>query len=156
MGQTILEQHEDLVVEIGETFLDNMQAELGKKYKKHDYEINPDLNAEQYNGLGKKYGLSLNDFAEIYTAFKRMKPSDHLEKAVSAFTASGGEIDIEPAYNESTESLDVKIAFTIKDRTLEKIEGLSAIESIILRMDAMHQIAGVLADADPESRPDFG
>ena len=155
MSEDLLEKHEALVVEMASLYLDNMEQELGKKYMNNDYEINPSLSDSQYVGLREKHGISSAEFADLYLEFQRMKPSKHLKSAMDAFTASGGNVDIEPHYNEDTQKLSVSVKFVIKDNALDKIEGLSAIEDINLRMSAMLQVDTLLSGSDPDLAPEF-
>ena len=155
MTQTLLEKHEDVVIEMGAIYLDNMELELGRKYKNNNYQISPGLSDDQYMELKKKHGISVSEFAGIYTAFQNMKPTKHLKQAMDAFTQSGGNVDIEPSYDEETKRLSVPVSFSIKGNTFEKIEGLSAVEDIILKMNAMLQIDTVLSGADPDMAPEF-
>ena len=153
MSQTLLEKYEDLVVEIANEYLNNMEVELGKKYKDKNHEVNASLSDPQQTRLKEKYNVSSNEFAELYMDFTKMEPSDHLTKAMSAFTASGGNVDIDPGYDEESGRLKVAVIFVIKDRTLDRIEGLSDIEDIFLKVNAMIQIEKVLADSDPGAMP---
>ncbi|NNJ92191.1 MAG: hypothetical protein HKP55_10985, partial [Gammaproteobacteria bacterium] len=89
MSQTLLEKYEDLVVEIAETYLDNMEVELGKKYKDKNHQVNASLSDRQQIDLKEKYNVSSNEFAELYMDFTKMEPSEHLKHAMDAFTASG-------------------------------------------------------------------
>ena len=155
MSQTLLEKHEPVVVEMAKAYLDNMAVELGKKYKNNDYQINVDLTDDQYFGVRAKHDLSNNEFADLYAEFQKMKPTEHLRRVMGAFTASGGNVDVEPAYDEETQRLNVSLSFVIDDKTLDKIEGLSTIEDLLLRMDAMRQIDTVLSGADPTVAPSF-
>jgi len=151
MSQTLLEKHEPLVVEIANAFLNNMEVELGKKYKKNDHHVNAGLSDAQYDELKTKYEISTNDFSELYSAFMKMQPTKHLQQVMEAFSASGGNVDIEPVYDEDTQRLNVDVIYAIKDNRLEKIEGLTSIEQIFLKMNALLQIEKVLADADQDS-----
>jgi len=74
---------------------------------------------------------------------------------MDAFTASGGSVDIEPVYDEDSQRLNVDVIYAIKDNRLEKIEGLTPIEQIFLKMNALLQIETVLADADTDTPPAF-
>ncbi|OOZ37840.1 hypothetical protein BOW51_00040 [Solemya velesiana gill symbiont] len=136
-------------------YLDNMELELGKKYKNNNYEINASLYDAQYTELKTKHNISNNEFADVYSDFQKMRPTKHLKQVMDAFTASGGHAEVEPIYDENTERLSVSINFVIKDKTLEKIEGLSPIEVIMVKMDAMLQIDAVLSGADPDISPSF-
>lgn len=155
MRKEIIEKHETLVVEIATVCLDNMELELGRKYRNNGYEINAGLTDDQYTELKSKYDLSGSEFSEVYSEFQKMKPTDHLKKAMDAFTASGGNVEMEPCYDENTQRLSVPIRFVIKDKTLNKIEGLSAIEDIVLKMNAMLQLDTVLSGSDPDMSPSF-
>lgn len=155
MSQEILESHESLVVEMATVCLDNMELELGRKYKDNTYEIDAGLKDEQYESLKSKHSISNAEFADIYTEFQKMKPTKHLQQAMDAFTKSGGNVEIEPEFDEEAGRLSVPVRFVIKDRVLEKIEGLSPIEDVILRVNAMFQIDSVLTDADPDALPEF-
>ena len=84
-----------------------------------------------------------------------MEPTEHLKKAMDAFTASGGNVDIEPVFDEESGRLKVAVKFVIKDQELEKIEGLSEIEDIFLKVNAMIQIETVLDGSDPTVAPAF-
>ena len=155
MTPELLEKHEPLVLEIANAYLDNMELELGKKYVNNGYQIDAGLSDAQYNELRTKYNLTSVEFAELYTEFQRMKPTTHMKKALDAFTASGGNVEIEPDYDESTQRLGVQIRFVIKDQSLNKIEGLSPVEDVILKMNAMLQIDTVLSGSDPDVSPSF-
>ena len=155
MAQTLLEKYEDLVVEIAEKYLDNMEVELGRKYKDNSHEVNASLSDRQQIDLKEKYNVSSNEFAELYMDFTKMGPSDHLKSAMDAFTASGGNVEIEPVYDEESGRLKVAVHFVIKDRTLDKIEGLSELEAIFMKVNAMIQIETVLNDSDQGSAPPF-
>lgn len=153
MNQEILEKYEPLVIEIAAMYLDNMALELGKKYKNKNYELNPTLSPTQANELKQKHNVSSRAFAELYEAFQNMQPTVHLQKALGAFTASGGNIDIVPSFDETTQKLHIAINYMIKDRMFEKIEGLSELENVFLRMNAMLQIEAVLANAESDAPP---
>ena len=155
MSQTLLEKHEDLVVEIAEKYLDNMEVELGKKYKNNNHEVNASLSDPQQIDLKEKYNVSSNEFAELYMDFTKMGPSEHLKSAMDAFTASGGNVDIEPVFDEESGRLKVAVNFVIKDQILAKIEGLSALEDVFLKVNAMIQIETVLDGSDPSVSPSF-
>ena len=155
MSQTLLEKYEDLVVEIAEQYLNNMELELGKKYKDIDYEANASLSDRQQIDLKEKYNVSSNEFAELYMDFTKMGPSEHLKSAMDAFTASGGNVEIEPVYDEESGRLKVAVHFVIKDQTLDKIEGLSELEAIFMKVNAMIQIETVLKDSDQGTAPPF-
>ncbi len=149
MNQALLEKHENLVIEIAKLYLSNMESELGKKYQDHRYEINPNLSNGQSVELKSKYNISSDEFANLYAEFQNMTPTEHLEKAMGAFTASGGNVDIAPYYDEDSQKLNVTINFVIKGNTLDKIAGLSPIEDIILKMDAMLQVESIMSESDP-------
>ncbi|MES9991252.1 MAG: hypothetical protein ABW098_04825 [Candidatus Thiodiazotropha sp.] len=150
MSQELLVEHQDLVVEIANIYLDNMEIALGKKYKNNSHQIDASLSNDQYTALSKKHNISVQDFAELYNLFQGMKPSKHLKQTMDAFTASGGTVDIEPHYDDSNQKLHVAINFIIKDKTFDKLEGLSPLEDIMLRMNAMLQIDTVLSGSDPD------
>ncbi len=155
MSQTLLEKHENLVIEMANIFLDNMEQELGKKYKDYKHNVNGSLSEGQFTILKKKYDISDREFADLYTEFQNMKPTAHLKSTMEAFTASGGNVDIEPEYDESAQRVKVDIKFAIKDKSLDKLEGLSTIEGIILKMNAMIQLDSALSGSDPDGRPAF-
>ncbi len=155
MSQTLLEKYEDLVVEIAEQYLNNMELELGKKYKDSNHEVNASLSDRQQIDLKEKYNVSSNEFAELYMDFTKMGPSEHLKSAMDAFTASGGNVEIEPVYDEESGRLKVAVHFVIKDQTLDKIEGLSDLEAIFMKVNAMIQIETVLKDSDQGTAPPF-
>lgn len=155
MSQTLLEKHETLVIEMANIYLDNMEQELGKKYKDNKHKVNGALSEGQFTILKNKYDISDREFADLYTEFQNMKPTSHLKSTMDAFTASGGNVDIEPEYDESTQRVKVDVRFVIKDKSLDKIEGLSTIEDIILKMNAMIQLDTVLSGSDPDARPAF-
>lgn len=155
MSQTLLEKYEAVVVEMAHAYLDNMELELAKKYKNNDYQVQTDITNTQYSELRAKHNIPTQEFADLYHEFQRMKPSTHLRRVMSAFTASGGSVDVEPAYDEESQRLKVSVNFIIGDNTLDKIEGLSPIEDLLLKMDAMIQIDTVLSGADPDISPSF-
>lgn len=155
MSQTLLEKHESVVVEMAKMFLDNMEVELGRKYKDNGYEIVAGLSDEQHTEIKTKYNIPSAEFAELYNDFQAMKPTEHLIKVMSAFTASGGSVDVEPFYDEESQRLKLSVSFAIDDRTLDRIEGLSPIEDLLLRRDAMFQIDTVLSGSDPTVAPEF-
>lgn len=155
MSQHLLEKYEDLVVEIARKYLDNMELELGKKYKDNKHEVNATLSDPQQIDLKEKYNISSNEFAELYMDFTKMEPTEHLKSAMDAFTASGGNVDIEPVYDEESGRLKVAVVFMIKEQSLDKIEGLSQIEDIFLKVNAMIQIETVLDGSDPGVSPPF-
>jgi len=151
----LLEKYEPLVIEIANVYLDNMELELGKKYQNRGHEVNAGLSEAQQAALKQKHNISNDVFAELSSQFQDMKPTEHLQKALDAFTASGGNIDIEPSYDENTQRLNVPINYVIKDRAFEKIEGLSVIEDVILKMNAMLQIEAVLSGSNSNAPPAF-
>ena len=155
MSQTLLEKHETLVIEMANIYLDNMEQELGRKYKDSKHNVNGTLSEGQFTILKNKYDISDREFSDLYTEFQNMKPTSHLKSTMDAFTASGGNVDIEPEYDESTQRVKVAVRFAIKDKSLDKIEGLSTIEDIILKMNAMIQLDTVLSGSDPDTRPAF-
>ena len=155
MNKELLEKHEPLVTEMSKVYLDNMELELGKKYRNHNHQVNAGLTDAQYLELKTKHNIPNNEFSEIYTEFQRMKPSPHLQNVLDAFTASGGNIDIEPVYDEASQRLNVSVNFVIKDKVLDKIEGLSAVEEALLKMNAMLQVETVLTGSDPDTSPSF-
>ena len=93
MSQSLIEKHEPVVVEMAQTYLDNMAVELGKKYKNNDYQINVDLTDEQFFAIRTKHDIPTNEYAELYAEFQKMKPAEHLRRVMGAFTASGGNVD---------------------------------------------------------------
>ena len=155
MSQKLFENHETLVVEIANVYLDNMEFELGKKYKNNSHEINASLSDTQCTELSKKHNVSMKEFSELYTEFQKLKPTKHLKQTLDAFTASGGSIEIEPNYDDNAQRLHVAINFIIKDKAFEKLEGLSPLEEVNLKMDAMLQIDTVLSGSDPDVSPSF-
>lgn len=155
MSQTLLEKHEAVIVEIAQVYLDNMAVELGKKYQDQSYQIDAGLSDDQYREIKKKHDILDNEFAELYSDFQKMKPTAHLQNVMGAFTKSGGSVDVEPVYDEEKQRLDVTVSFMIDDKSLDKIEGLSPIEDLLLRMDAMWQINTVLSGSDQDGAPAF-
>ena len=155
MDEALLEKHETLVVEMGNVYLDNMQLELGKKYKDRSHEVNPGLSDDQYFELRSKYDIPNNEFYDLYSEFQKMKPGSHLQQVIDAFAASGGSVDVEPVYDEQMQRLNVSVSFVIKDKTLDRIEGLSPMEANILRMNAMLQVDAALSGSDPDNSPAF-
>ncbi len=153
MSQTLFEKHEAVVVEMGRSYLESMELELGRKYKDRSHVVNAGLSQEQYAELKAKHAISDEEFAELYAELQAMKPTEHLNNVMAAFTASGGNVDIEPLYDEQGGRLKVIVSFVINDKKRKKIEGLSPAEDIILRMNAMMQVEGVLSD--PDSSPEF-
>lgn len=146
----LLDKHDSVAVEIAQTYISNMEIELGKKYRNRDYQINPDLSDAQYTQIQSKHQLSNNEFAELYNEFQHMQPSEHLSNMMAAFTASGGNVDIDPRYDETTQRLHVDITFSIKDKLLDSIEGLSPLEDAMMRMNAMLQVDSILSGANPD------
>jgi hypothetical protein len=155
MSNLLVEQHDKLVIEMANFYLDNMEKELGKKYVDNSHEVNASLSDAQYAELKAKYEIDDFEFADLYAEFQKMKPTKHLKSALDAFAASGGNVDIEPIFDEKQQRLNVSVSFAIKDKTFETIEGLSRLEEIILKMNAMIQIDNVLSGADPEVEPTF-
>jgi len=150
MNQALIEKHEDLVIEIANVYLDNMALELGKMYQKNTDEISAGLSNDQNTELKAKHNISDNEFADIYSEFQKMKPTDHQQKALDAFTASGGKVDIEPNYDENTRRLNVSINFIIKDKIFKKIEGLTPLENVILKRNAMLQVETLLSGSNSD------
>ena len=155
MDQEFLEKHESLVVEMGNSYLDKMELELGKKYKNNKHEVYPGLTAAQFMKLKTDHNISDSELNEIYAEFLKLKPTSHLTKLLDAFHASGGNVDIEPSYDENTKRLHISVQFVIKDNTLERIEGLSPLEDILVKMNAILQIDAVLSGSDPDILPTF-
>ncbi len=148
MNEALLEKHQALMLEIAHLYLDNMQIELGKKYKNKRHQVNAGLSNQQYKKIRKKYGISYNKFANVYGEFQRIKSTRHLEQVLDAFTASGGNIDIEPSYDENTRRMTVSTYYTIKNKVFEKIEGLTPLEDVMLKMNAMLEMETILSDSD--------
>lgn len=155
MNLELLEEYESLVVEMGNAYLNNMESELGKKYKKSDHDIYPGLTAAQFMALKTNHNIADNELNEVYSEFLKLEPTSHLKKLLDAFHASGGNIDIEPSYDENAQSLHISVHFVIKDNTLENIEGLSPIEGIVVKMNAMLQVDAALSGSDPDMSPTF-
>ena len=155
MSKTLLEQHPDLVIEIANQYLDNMEIELGKKYKNKDHEVNAGLTIDQTITMRKKHNIEMESFSELYAAFNKMKPSEHMQQVLAAFGASGGNIDIEPFYDEMRQRLSVKVQYSIKDKKLDKIESLAEIDNLIMRVQAMMQIENVLGEPRPDGKAPF-
>ncbi|MEJ2213473.1 MAG: hypothetical protein P8Y20_05275 [Gammaproteobacteria bacterium] len=153
MSQSLLEKHEKLVVELAKQYVDNMEVQLGKKYKNNQHEINARLSEIQQATLKDKHNISSNEFLELYSKFLNMQPTDHFNQVMEAFIRSGGNVDIEPAFDSDSQRLKVAVQFAIKETTLEKIEGLTPIEDLFLTMNAMLQVESVLNDTDENSRP---
>ncbi|MBF0265994.1 MAG: hypothetical protein HQL46_12045 [Gammaproteobacteria bacterium] len=151
MEQDLLETHESLVVDMGNLYLENMEHELAKKYQDRDYNIYPSLTDSQFDELKSKHNkVSEKLFMLIYAEFLDLKPTSHLNKLLDAFHASGGNVDIEPNFDEKNQKLEVSVNFVIKETTLRKIEGLSPIEDILVKMNAMIQIDTLLSDPNAE------
>ncbi|MGM0594658.1 MAG: hypothetical protein ACQETD_08985 [Pseudomonadota bacterium] len=155
MSQTLADKHEPIMVEMAQLYLENMELELARKYKDNDYQVNAGITHAQYDTLKEKHDLPNQTFADLYQEFQKMKPTTHLRKVMSAFTASGGSVEVEPVYDEEAGRLKVSVNFAIDDKTLDKIEGLSPLEDLLLKMDAMLQINTVLSGADPDISPSF-
>ncbi len=155
MTQTLLEKHEALVMEIANVYLGNMARELGIKYRDSIYHIKPRLSDSQHALLKAKYKISSTEYSKLYEEFDKMEPTSHMQQAMQAFTASGGQVDIEPSYDENTSRLEVSVQFSIKDRTLDRIEGFSPLEDVILKLNAMIQIDQMLSNADPDDQASF-
>ena len=132
-----------------------MEVELGRKYKDISYDLDAGLTDAQHMELRNRFDISDQEYTDLYLDFKKMEPSEHLTKAMAAFTASGGNVEIEPGFDEETERLTVAVNFVIKDRNLDKIEGLSELEDKVLRMNAMLQIDTLLSGSDPTVSPKF-
>lgn len=150
MSETLLEKHQAVVVEMAQAYLDNMELELAKKYNNNAHQVSTGIPDASYDALKGKYAIPSQEFADLYQEFLKMKPSKHLAMVMSAFTASGGSVDVEPAYDEAQQRLKVSLSFIIGDKTLDKIEGLSPIEDLLLKRDAMLQIDNVLSGADSD------
>ena len=155
MDQEFLEKNESLVVEMGKAYLDKMEIELGKKYKNNEHNVYPGLTAAQFMELKANHKISNSKLNEIYAEFLKLKPTSHLKKLLDAFHASGGNVDIEPSYDENTQRLHISVQFVIKGNMLETIEGLSPLEDILVKMNAMIQIDAVLSGSDPDISPTF-
>ncbi|MCW8827655.1 MAG: hypothetical protein OQK94_01225 [Gammaproteobacteria bacterium] len=155
MSQSLIEKHEPVIIEMANIYLDNMELALARKYKNNDYQVNAAISNAQYDTLKAKHNIPNREFADLYQEFQKMKPTTHLRRVMSAFTASGGSVEVEPYYDEDAERLKVSVNFVIDDKALDKIEGLSPIEDLLLKMDAMLQIDTVLSGADPEISPSF-
>jgi hypothetical protein len=155
MSQSLIEQHEPLALEIAAAYLDNMASELGKKYKNKDHELNAALNDFQHITLRNKHRVSADEYDALYAEFQKLEPGDHLLQVMEAFTASGGNVDIGPTYDDNAEKLYVSVGFSIKDRQLEKIEGLTPMEQIFLQLNAMLQLDEFLSQRDPDTPPPF-
>jgi hypothetical protein len=155
MEYNLLEKHENAVIEMANTYLENMEFQLAKKYQNNEHQVNSALTNEQYTEIKNRHNIPNNEFADLYSDFQKMKPTSHLLNVMGAFTKSGGSVDIEPEFDEENQRLHVKVSFIIEDKTLDTIEGLSPIEDLLLKMDAMHQIETVLSGSDSDIAPTF-
>jgi len=155
MSQSLVEKHEALALEIAAAYLDNMASELGKKYKDKDYQLNAALTDFQHITLRNKHRMHADEYEALYAEFQKLEPSSHLTQVLEAFTASGGSVDIKPVYDDGAEKLHVSVGFSIKDRNLEKIEGLTPMEQIFLQLNAMLQLDDFLSRRDPDTPPPF-
>ena len=155
MAEKLLEKYEALVTDMANVYLNNMARELGIKYRDKSYTINPRLSEPQHTELKAKHKISSTEYSNLYSEFQKMEPTQHMQQAMEAFTASGGSVEIDPRYDEETNTLDVSLQFCIKDRTLDRIEGLSPMEHVILQVTAMQQVDGALADAPADAPPPF-
>lgn len=156
MDQEFLDKHESLVSEMCSAFLENMEIELGKKYQDSHYQANPALSDRQYMELKNRHDIvTHNEFADIYAGVLKIEPTEHLNQVMSAFTNSGGSVEIEPAYDEASQRLRVNVLFSIKDKKIDKIQGLTSIEDFFIRMNAMLQIESVLDEESPDGKPRF-
>lgn len=155
MSQSLLEKYETLVIEMGNVYLDNMEKELGKKYNDPGHEMNAGLTDAQFTEFKTRNNISHTEFSQLYDEFLDMKPTEHLNMVMGAFTNSGGNIDIDPEYDEDSQRLKVAVNYVINDRVLEQIEGLSPIENVFVKMNAMIQVESVLADSKPDDAPAF-
>jgi len=153
MTQTLLEKYDDLVMDMANVYLNNMAWELGIKYKDNTYIIRPRLSEAQHSELKAKHNISSTEYSNLYGEFQKMEPTTHMMKAMEAFTASGGNVDIEPSYDEKTNRLEVSVQFSIKEHTLDKIEGLSPLEDVILKVNAMLQVDAMLSERNPDTAP---
>ena len=155
MTQSILEKHEALVLDMADMYLNNAALQLGIKYRDSLYRISPRLSDAQRSELKARYKVSGTEFAKVYEEFEKMEATEHMQRALAAFTASGGNVEIDPVYDEQRNRLDVGLQFTIKDRILDKIEGLSTLEHTILKANAILQVDAALSDRAPNSPPPF-
>jgi hypothetical protein len=155
MTQSLIEKHEALALEIAAAYLDNMASELGRKYKDRDYQLNAALNEFQHITLRNRHRVSADAYDALYAEFQKLEPSQHLTQVLEAFTVSGGSVDIEPEYDDSAEKLYVSVGFSIKDRKLDKIEGLTPMEQVFLQLNAMLQLDDFLSRRDPDTPPPF-
>lgn len=155
MSQELLEQHEDLVMDIARMYMENMELELGKKYRKNRYEMDASMNETQHTILKNRYKISDKIYSDLYSAFQTMEPTEHLQNAMNAFSASGGSVDIEPNYDENTGTMSVAVNFSIKDKTLDRIEGLTPLEDVMLRLNAMVQVGELLSENDSSADASF-
>lgn len=149
MTERLIEKYEPLALEMGAAYLDNMASELGKKYKDKDYRLNAALKEFQHITLRSRHRVSADEYDALYAEFQKLEPTQHLAQVMEAFTASGGKVDIEPEYDNGAEKLRVSVGFSIKDRKLEKIEGLTPMEQIFLQLNAMLQLDDFLSRRDP-------
>lgn len=155
MDQSLVEKHEPCALEIAAAYLDNMASELGKKYKDKSYQLNAGLTDFQHITLRNKHRMRADEYEALYAEFQKLEPSNHLTQVLEAFTASGGSVDIEPEYDDGAEKLHVSVGFSIKDRKLVKIEGLTPMEHIFLQLNAMLQLDNFLSQQDPDKPPPF-
>lgn len=155
MSASFVQKYPQLATEMGNVYLDNMELELGKKYQDNTHEVDASLTGDQYRLLKNKYELDDNEIANLYAEFQQMQSTEHMKRALDAFYNSGGAVDIEPEYDADAKRLKVNLSFSIKDRVFDKIEGLSDMEHIQLRMNAMIQLDGVLAGWGENASPDF-
>ena len=153
MTQTLLEKYDTLVIDIANVYLNNMAWELGIKYKDNTYHIKPRLTDRQHAELKAKHNISGTEYSKLYDEFQKMEPTEHMMRAMEAFTASGGNVDIEPHYDDKTNRLEVDVQFSIKEHSMEKIEGLSPLENVILKLNAMLQVDAMLAERNPNTAP---
>ena len=154
-NMSLIDEHEDLALEIGAMYLDNMASELGKKYQDIDYQLNAALTEYQHITLKNKHRMPAERYEELYNEFQKMEPTRHLTQVMDAFTASGGSVDIEPVYDKDAERLNVSVAFFIKDTKLKRIEGLMPMEVVFLKLNAMLQVDDLLSRSEPGSPPSF-
>lgn len=155
MSQILVEEYEALVMEIGALYLDNMSSELGKKYNDKTHQPNAALSEFQHIELKKKHKVSERKYNDLYSEFQKIEPSRHLKKVMDAFTASGGTVDVEPVYDADARKLNVTINFLIKNEKLESLEGLSPMEEMVLKLNAMLQVENILSGSDPNTSPSF-
>jgi len=155
MSQSLLEKYEPLALDIAAAYLDNLASELGKKYQDKDYRLNAGLTEFQHITLRNKHRMHADEYEALYAELRKLEPGSHLTQLLEAFTASGGSVDIEPVYDHGAEKLRVTVGFSIKDRKLEKIEGLTPMEQVFLRLNAMLQLDDFLSQRDPDTPPPF-